>query len=755
MSILLANKNSRLPLVRILSKAKWDGGGGQWQPLPMVGPGLRQHGAELLSCSRSCLPGIGEARFRFRYGFLNGQLVGASSGSAGQPWDQSSSLSAPDLRGHEIRIQIAPWSLDQSAPAWRTAWWGQVEHQQDQEWPGASYPAGDRIYRCSDGLFRAKRWPLNRHQAYVDSEIYGPVYGHPGYNVGSDGATLGNRESSGVNELSGGDWPSDSDGRIFAHTHQGNSLATTWTDLQACEHALRVSRKYGDPLFSFDGLTSLLSIGVSAWSVREQDSAWDFIVRVCDRKRGRGVAFLSWDDDEDDPTGPLVPHITIMPQTYGDVTYLNSYSASSGTYASTSIDGAASHGSSVDVDLIGDHRLVADTFLITEPEVHTADAVETISERIQVAMPLNYADTESLSEGWLATQETAFAGLSFDARTPDKWDGMFCMHRLKDAWIGKCGDGTTNTSSVVFSDWHMAEDADGTQSLRTSETGKPLTSPIMCRILGDLPFLTGYSYTSSVPTPITSDAMDQARRRPAMALVRSGSDEYVMLNDSENLDSTFALKISGRTIYSESNADKMAGVRSISDNTIDGLGCGPYQSSQLVFVCSVELPHRVRWVSYRVGANKETARRRIVIEHANHHLWLAHPRCVCDLSDAYGTYGFAPVRVLSPTYGPYICRDDRIQLAALHALACTWYLEQRRTVRWELRDCGLIDSFEVITDAESGSTSVVAYPQLGQVVNELAAGGQTRTIRTPITSISYDHDTGTTRWETDWQELEF
>jgi hypothetical protein len=678
---------------------------------------------------------------RYRYGYLNGNLVGINS-APGVPWETTGELNAPDLRGHEVRIQFAPVKLESDdEPRWRTVWWGQVEHQEDNEWPGASYPAGERTYRCADGLLRAKRWPINSHLAYVDGQVYGNVYGNPGYNVGKDGITIGNRESSGVNDEG---YPDDTDGKVFAHTHQGNNDSTTWTDLQACEHALRVGRRYGDPLFSFDGVTELLD-GTGSWPVTDQDNAWDFVAKVCDRKRGRGVVFCDWTDDEPDPTGPLFPKLSIYPQTFDDITFAKTYTYSSDAYTYTTVRGATSASTVITVDLIGHHGLVDSDFKITEPQVHTADSVESYGERIQVAMTVSYGDTESLEIGWDATKEATFDGLDDSERSGDAWQLLYNAHRLKAAWLGKCGDGTERSSAVVFCDYRLA--GGFSNELKTSTTGDPRTSPVLCRLLPDLPFLFGYQYSSAV-AKFSSDGIDSQERIPILPLIRVDTDRYYQTDDSASLSQTYTTKVKDRTILHTSGVDQ--GARLIGKSALGS----EYSYSQLAFTVAVELPHRLRFTTLADGKTEATTSRRVVIEHPNMHLWLAHPQCIYSLNGADEATGYAPLRVGSSFGAPYKIRDDRFSLSQMHAMACAWYLEQRRTCTWTLRDCGLLSTFAVIDDPETGSESDVAFPQLGQMVNQMIAGGQTHVLKTPITLVAYDHQAGTTTWQTDWQDLE-
>ncbi len=94
-------------------------------------------------------------------------------------------------------------------------------------------------------------------------------------------------------------------------------------------------------------------------------------------------------------------------------------------------------------------------------------------------------------------------------------------------------------------------------------------------------------------------------------------------------------------------------------------------------------------------------------------------------------------------------RDDRDSLAQLHALAWAWYGAERRTATFQLRDCGLLPSFV------QQDTTAVTYPQLGDLIGTLTAGGTAWTLNTPVTGVIFDAQDNTTTWLTDWSDLDF
>lgn len=756
----------RWAFARIVTAPTFALGVGPWQVQPMWSRRRKGYGFELIECTRAALPAIGEATFQYRFGLIDGDVVGISDATdttrrvAANPWDPAvDAATAPDLRGYEVRIQLAP-AVDQGVtPAWRTEWWGTVEYQEDTLWPGAKYPAGVRTYRCVDGFARTKRWPLNRHTTYGGSYFFCNVEGHPGYNVGQDGRIIGNRDTNLISSLPATEQNANpaikelitiGDTGYKLHTYQGRAGALRWTVQEALEDALRKTRGLGDVTFSFSGSTALLADEI-AIPVRDGDTAWDIVSRTCRRERGRGMVFVDWADDTANPTGTFVPRLTIRPQTLDDIGYTTPASGAGLYY----IPGATTAGTTKAVDVIGDHRVMADDLRLGDRFLHVADAVETTSELIQVLVTLSYFDGTdfTFSKRWDATRETAFAALAAAKRIDEAWWPLWQLHGLPLGWDGTARD--HNGGTAYPADFSCNDDG----SLATSQTsGFKITSPILCRILPDLPLYEGYDYTTSSPKrkigdQTTFDETSLPSRRPPLPLIRKASNRYITGDEVGSSGArSLSVQIRGHSLLVYSGSDRSSGLRVIGATATSGLG-SLYNLSALGVTVGLELPHRIRRRTIRTGVATDQVRRTVSVRLPDLHLWLAHSGAIWDLDTSgrngdgsTGKRGAGGAAAEQPGY----LRDDRDALSRIHAMACAWYLSPRQTARWTLRACGMLPSFTAGLDG----SETITYPRMGELITSFSAGGQINTLNTPVTSITYRHTDGRTTWETDWQELD-
>ncbi len=799
MSVTLPYANEKWPMHRILTKPSWGGNTGIWTIEPMADKFSSTNNAfgyEVLSYSRVALPANGNARIRFRFGKIDGRIVAMSETTqqvgVGRAWSSATdTVSIPSLVNKEIRIQAAPRPVigtdgTMPDPAWRTVWWGQCEFQEVHDWPGGIIPSGEAIYLCNDALFRMSRWPLNKHGLYTTSSAggyfqQGNLTGHPGYNAcGFDGTTRGNLESSGVTFDPTADQGPESGGdglrNVFMHTWPG--AGRVWTDRQAVEHAMNVARPRNEPVFLLSGSTDLFTQPAgSPWPVDEDDTAWDFLNRVIKRQRGRGLAFLDWDDDVATPTGSLAVKITVRPQTLGDITYVEPLAG--GLQTTRTMQGATSAGTTVAVDLIGDHRNVAEAYMLGDRNAHRVDYLETRGERIEVLVTLSRWDSRStevsLGNRWTTTQAATFAALTPAQRVSEGYRPVYQLYGIPRAWGGSAGDHNGGTivpihrvdylcldnGAISFAGGPTSFRDDTGESLSPPSEGAAITSPAVLEIMHDLPLLEGYTYTGT--TPGRQDAESESgtpSRRPPLVLVRIGDNRYL---SGDAIAWPIGIHIDRDGIAMAAPSDAPSGLRVVSDSTIQSLGAA-YSNSAIGCTVALRLPQHVRYASYATDSSgalvtSSNIRRRKVITHNNIHLWLASPGAIWDVDSASfngSTSGYSVKRnaCQGSTDNPGILRDDRPALACLHALASEWYLRERRTATWALRACGFLPSFNY-ADGNGAIGGTITYPVLGQTVTRLLAGGQGNTINTPITSVMYDNEGGVTTWTTDWSELDF
>lgn len=737
--IYLPRTTRRWPLIRLVARS-W--GTTTWNAWRVVGeirpPNATKAtpGLVLDHWLRSCLPQIGEASFRWEFGRINGTLYDWST--------------VPDLRGNEIRIQIAPGvdnplpgsSGGTVTPEWRTAWWGTVETQSDDA------TAGVRAWHCFDGLARARSWRLTRHHAYVDGAHYQDCRGFPGYNLPLGGwyaRVLGNRAPGSVTQ----DWWGDlgGDPRTFAFTWPGNGVA--WTDRAVVEHALQTARGKGDPVFRLMGQTALLDAGVRAWPVADGTDAWSVAAQVCDRRRGRGLVFVDWADDVAAPLGPLDVYLTVRPQFAADITW----TPPGGTQATA--QGATAGGTARAIDVAGDQRLVSGSLVLSTRLSTRYDWVESVGEPIEVLATLSMrrASDKSLAKRWTTADETAFAAITNPLwRSTSRWDPVYQRFGLPLTWGWIAEDGNGTEAMACRCDYRCGDNGAVIAPTSSGSGDPPTASPLTARILPDLPLYEGWNYGVLPPVRFDGSTEWQAPpRRPLLALARTGDDRYLDLRRigfNAQLDPGYGLLIS----YGPDQDDRRA-TRWFSG--IPALG-GAQPPDQLVLTVGLQLGERVRMAS-----GDTSGRRRLRIEHRGLHLWLAHPGAIWDLDRATSAIAEAPGKrqAAGATVGaPGILRDDRTYLAQLHALTCAWYLADHITATWSLRDCGCLPSFEAATSSD-GTPTAIAYARLGDLVTEItwrdrAGLAHASPVATPVTSIAYDHRTGTTTWTTDWAELD-
>jgi len=770
--ITLSQTPTLWPAARILVAKTWGANSatsGTWEKLPMARR-KKDAGFRLLKCSRVAMPLIGQCTFAYDFGrFATGTVGGADMAGV------------RDLRGYEIRVQIAERTDDnpdeQPTTGWATVWLGYCEYQQDDTDSAGSLPAGIRIYHCVDSLQRMKKWPLNRHGYYFsaegesDLETFipaagagdarystapgGGVDGHPGYNVALVAKTAGNRDGSGNAEDLAYGYTNAGLG-VIRHAPPGSQNATTWTDKQAIVHAIRSSRGQMEPDFAINDTAQCLS-GVTVWPIKPQDTCLSFLTDVLDRRRGRGLAFLNWDDDGSAPDGPITVKISVYPQLLEDITITD---PATGSTIQT-IFGATSAVTTRTVDLIGDHRVVSADVAIRDQQV--VDYLETVGERIEVMATARIGDgpgvttaapnkNQLLNRAWDKAAQTAFDAASTTTRQLKKYAAVYTKYRVNPGWSGVAYDGNSKNSAMVnyqLNDAGVITEVGGGRTSTVTNT----TDPHLVEILSDLPIYEGYDYsTSTAKPPDTATSVGDPKRRGIILAVRTADDTYLEYqhDDSDRPE----VSCDGSTISVCFPNDAKYGTRYLGNPTASNLGSA-YSYIDLTMTLSFLLPHRVRRAS---GDPAGRRKRRIFLQ--DMHLWLAAPNAIWTLSDA----GVPSRNCLTQTTNPAILRDDRGKLAARHELAWKWYgpATTRRTGSWTIRCCGFLSSFSAFRhDSDKpadfeGTPISITYPKIGEFITTYGYAGQSgATMNSPVTSVEYDHETGETTWTTDWVDLDY
>lgn len=749
MTITLPMVNQRWPKFRFLTRPSWGGAesdGGGWMIHPMHRPSPRASGFILLNYTRALLPQLGTAEFVFRYGMFSDTLIGASVATMtrmrqGEQYDPSiDSLEIPDLTGKEIRIQAAYPNEDDEVDAadWSTVWWGTCEYQIDQGWGAANLPSGERTYYCLDAFARTRRWFLDRHGYSDGSEVYAPAAGHPGYNVSPHSPA----QSAGNKAPLARVWEPSQSQAVYAKCCTAAGAGEKWTDEEVLNNALVIARPDGQPLWTVSywpgaaGAQALMA-GNSPWPVDPNTPVFDLVGAICSRSRGKGAAFPTW--TEGSPTGPLTCTLKIFSQLAADITYNDPTTGSDVT-----LDGAIADGTTVDVDLIGDHRFLPDSLRLGDPEQYRVDYLVSQGEPIEVLVTLEYNKT--LERGWSDTDQTAFLALDPDERKGDKWSAVYQLHRLVRTFAMQLSNG--NEGDLASADYKCtATGAITTEEVAGLGSGY-LTS---VTILDDIPLYDGYDYTSTVARIDGQTAAQyggQPSRRPPMLMVRTEADRF---RAHDEWSFNCQLRIMPDGLLLKCSDDQGTGERQIGD-TEEDLG-SEYDYEDLVLTVGIRLANRVQMTS-----GNPNGPRSLRVQHPDFHLWLAAPTAIWSLdSESDNGDGSLPKRGAATTISG-VLRDDRAALARAHASTRVWYglatpgvddfASAHRGASWSLRCCGDIPTAE---DYDGGG---VVYATCGQVVRFLDANGQRIELNTPCSSFAYDNTAGVSTWTTDWQNLD-
>ncbi len=737
MSVELPLDSQQWPLFRLFVRKVSKGTVDPWRLLPGFGRGLQSRidAFHVISLSRETIGKVGQLIFRVRFGVID---------------DIPTNQEPEDLLGYEVRCLVAEVTEEQIATLWDAneqnlnltwydCWHGWIEAQRDKLAPGANKLLGERFYYAYDASHHLGTWPLRRHGAICNGQTYNDCEGHPGYNTpgpSGDGTILGNRDPLGSG------WDPNGDAvlsKCHRFTRPSKTVAGLFRDLDIVEQVLNVYRGKGDPVYAVAGTTSLLNGTSSIVRVTDATSAADVIDTLCCRQRGRGVAF--WDFDlapitSDEP--PAMNHrLQVNPQVYDDITYTVP-GGSSG-----SMNGALHARTNIRVDLEGDHRNIADHFLLGDRHENQVEYLESVGEKIQALGTFSVVAGGNADRRWSDTEQTNLLALAVDKRRDQVWQNVYHLFGLNTKWDGRGDHGNGAGGSRL--DYRCS---DSGQIITPS--GAADTSPLNVRFLTTIPLYEGYDYSGSAPARrFGAPETAQPSRRQPMILVRSANDKFY----DGRYDYGLTMAIHGDQFFVAHPSDD--GTRVIGDPAQSSLASS-WKWDRLVLVAALELPHRVRMAS-----GDPNATRKLRINHRGVHLWVASPGIYDFNGAARNTDGTFPVFTGACAANKGILRDDRETLAIVHVLAVAWYgpftgkpADQitRRVARWSLKACGFLPSFISIVD---GDAETVQYPRLGQFVTTLTAGGKIWDINTPITSISYDNINGITTWSTDWSELDF
>lgn len=689
---------AKLSLHRILYKSVWSDADWTIATAPTgVAPGLR-----VKNYSRLVLPGVGRALLIYEPG-----KYPAAPGSDDLYQDYDS---PPDLTGYEIRIQAAPNPLDSgSDPEWRTVWWGQCEFVERKIDPGNDTETGVYKYHCFDALHRFKYSPLNKHVWYNTNLASGSqdaeCEGHPGYNAGYSLSQRGNKGGIGSNPYQG---------------HAPDGAGDDWTDLETVENILDNARHYTSggaivanadmPEFTLSGDSDFLGNtalemlnSVNEWPVGDETTVYDVLIAIFNRGRGKGLAYLDWEDDSADPLADLVPEIHVSPQLIQNLTYESVTGAASPS--GWTVYGASQYGSYYEaIDLRNDERYLDRSLQINERS-RSAEYLEIVSEKIQIVITVG-VPAENISYGWDTDKESEDLGL------PENYN-VFTEYHLPWDWNFQCND-ASDTSGKTRCDIRCS-DSGAIVVPANAPTYEIDTSMLTTRILNDVPIYPGRDDNDS----------DSLEPLPRSRIAPRVFEDGVAVADLPYVNVARENLIRAETL----------------GNIINGTRTFQTTAELVQFTICLELPHRLR---FAYGDVTSPRKKRIVIP--GHHLWTAHPDA-WYLADNQGE----TATIADCTTGDHI-RDDRDQLLRLAKLAEYWYRFPHVPISFAMRTNGFINDLGDDTDEAGG---FYGGPRIGQIIKTVKYADKETLTETPVTKINYDAELDLTTYTTDWFELDY
>lgn len=755
-------------------------------------------GVELLKVNRRTLPDIGTASFRMIFGgFANGQQV-----------------LPPNLKYMTVRLQLRPrYASADITAGWKTVFLGHVDYQTDEVYAGSdsNTEQGVRTYYCVDIFARTMKWYMDRHATDVfndGSQLKKECYGHPGYNYmpSGEGPVLGNRSNATVVRGAGAGAGAAFYAHIWAGAHSTGFVGQTWTEQQVVEHATASVRPQGEPWFRLAGTWAANFSNITPLTVEDDDTVQDFCSKVLNRNRGFGTVLPDWLDAVD---GSIHTFLTCGPLVIADSFIdVEGGPGVSGTVVVRLLgaDGAQYRDIAGNpLTLTGDARNV-DTAEVADAEMQQCDYVETLGERIEVAMTGSLADCGGVSQIYTPTLQISlaprwsgptgdvgsFEGLTTERRIMPYWDHVYQLFGLPRNWNFQernAGWGP-DTGGIHRIDYRL---------LDTGEIYCPTnldpqdTSPIEAEICDNVPFFQGYDYSSYYPTK-TDNTPQQGlpTRRPAalyLHLTTTSDDRWFLPNgelpqviaDKFQFNNTLGnwcptLNVFPDAIQVRSDYFQQFGMRAFADLSRDAaldsthaLDC-VCDITQIAITFGVRLPHRLRLCSTTAGfptkggglgggpvvADPAQARRRKKVEVPNCHFWLAAYNCIWDLDQGASTdtdvsEGYLARRnpLGAEDYlHPAVLRSDLPRLALYHLAASAWYLVPRKRAAWTQAYCGFLPFDRT---GFPGDTA----PQVGAFIDTLNYNGVTDTINAPVTEMEYDHQAHRTSWKVDYFDLEF
>jgi hypothetical protein len=436
------------------------------------------------------------------------------------------------------------------------------------------------------------------------------------------------------------------------------------------------------------------------------------------------------------------------------------------------VEGASTIGTFINLDLVGDHRLVDGSYELTREIDTEFDAVETVGEQIRV-MGTFGGRGSSLAKRYTDTEAANYDALATNAR--DRYELLINLesqyrHVYRTVGIPYNWDGKSSTCLPSATRREMCVETNNAGFLRHSlclglGAGVYAPHPVpVLRLDNDLPIFGGWNYESGAvryDEAEDSSALQYSPIAPTSWIrLDAGSDDY-WLNASEAYGCREQRTgILGHDIEVASSLTEASYIRFFESSV-----SGSDMFDNFAVTMSMTMPNRVGYASW-TGTTRPKRVKRIQVPGC--HLWLAHTDAIWMLdpldtngsgylarrnaggtnwasyASAVTTSGLVQGTTADVQYF-YPLRDDRAALAKMHAFHAAYYVrDERYAITWAMRDCGIYGGWK------NSQGAVTPWPVVGDLIHYVIACGVTRTSDCPVTSVRYDHTTGITKWITSW-----
>lgn len=356
-------------------------------------------------------------------------------------------------------------------------------------------------------------------------------------------------------------------------------------------------------------------------------------------------------------------------------------------------------------------------------ELERYDEIHVRGGRVGVCCTLSIADG-TLEEGWTSGEESAYqtgtsggTGTNEEkdtARGADKWGHVFTKFNVPAAWDWRAGDGEGGTKYLANP--RVMADA----SLDTS----------LADVIGGLE----YGFERELPFVEEGTAAGyESRRREWFALLQDDDDDWHYVEKlSEVKLRNCAIQVADGelALYVRGNPNHAIGLNHFTSEDTETPPEVDYETLVATVFLYTDAEVRCTY-SLPAGGGQRDVPRVKQIDLPDAEIWYVVPGTVVDVVDG----ALQRYEDKWPGQG-YVFRDDGEKVRAAALLAAAWFGQERNLVT-----------------IESARTEV-AYPAGVLILGAVGAWNATP-VRAVVTSRMWDFETGTTTYQTGYEELDF